>query len=109
MLKRKEYTREIHIERLSKLLDSNKALCNCCPSAKYYSGSNSSVKLWFNNPCNICCEFVGYKPRHTIDCPCMKLGDTEALNITLKKMEEEGIAINQSQTCREAETENHES
>ena len=90
---KKEYTREIHIKRLVATLSSNKTLCDSCPAAKNYSGNNSSVELWTNTPCTICADFVGYHPRHTVDCPCIRFGDEEAFDITIKKLIEEGITI----------------
>jgi hypothetical protein len=93
MTKKREYTREIHIKRLAAILNSNKTLCNCCPAAKYYNGNHNSVDLWTNNACLICADFVGYHPRHTVDCPCIRFGDQEAHNITLLKMEAEGYTV----------------
>jgi len=94
MLRKKEYTREIHIKRLTAILSSNKNVCMSCPAAKYYSGSNSCIDLWTNNACRICAEFVGVKYLGGLSCPCLKLGDEEeALNVTILKLEEEGITI----------------
>lgn len=93
MPRKREYTREIHIKRLAAILSSNKPLCNSCPAARYYSGNYNCVDLWTNNTCKICAEFVGYSPRHTVDCPCIRFGDEEAIDITILKLEEEGITF----------------
>jgi len=89
---KREYTTEIHIDRLVAILNS-KDLCNSCPAAKYYNGNHNCMDLWSNEPCAICCEFVGYRARYAVDCPCVKLGDIEAYDTTIKKLREVGITI----------------
>lgn len=93
MSRKKEYTREIHIKRLAAVLSSNKTLCSSCPAAKHYNGNHNSIDLWTNNACLICADFVGYYPKHTVECPCIKFGDEKAFEITIKKMEKEGYSI----------------
>jgi hypothetical protein len=93
MTRKKEYTREIHIERLAAILSGNKGLCNCCPAAKYYDANHNCVELWTNKACEICTEFVGINYHGQLGCPCLRYGDEEALNITIQKLEEEGITF----------------
>lgn len=91
MIKRKEYTKEIHIERLTAIIsDNEKVICNLCPAAIDYSSTSSCDILWSNNACRICTGFVGLS---IIYCPCIKLGEEEALKITLLKLEEEGVTF----------------
>ena len=91
MIEKKEYTTDMHIERLVEILSSDKEICSCCPATEDYSGRHSCSKFWTNSACEICMEFVGLTAG--IMCPCITLGEEEALKITLLKLEEEGITI----------------
>jgi len=93
MPRKREYTREIHIIRLASILSSNKILCKSCPAARYYSANFNCVELWTNKACKICTEFVGMNYADQLGCPCLRLGEEEALNITILKLEEEGITF----------------
>ena len=93
MSKPRKYTEEIHIDRLTTMLSGNRTICDSCPAARYYSGNNSCVEPWTNNPCRICAEFVGLEHNGGLSCPCMRLGDEEAYNTTIKKLEEIGIKL----------------
>jgi len=93
MARKREYTEDIHIDRLVAILSNNRILCNSCPAAKGYSGSHSCVELWTNDPCPICAEFVGVDYFRSIACPCIRLGDEEAYNITIQKLEEMGYTF----------------
>ncbi len=84
----KVYTREIHIERLRKMLNRKKP-CSCCPKGYRYTMFNSGP--WDNSDeaCKICKEFVGIPSGHKTTCPCYELGMDEAIEVTLAALEKE--------------------
>lgn len=92
----KTYTIEIHTKRLRKMLD--KGNCNLCPAASRFKPENSPEDLWTKKvfPCEVCLVFVGLKYDYSRlpafnDCPCTALGETRAIEITEKKLEEMGL------------------
>jgi hypothetical protein len=90
MIEKREYTKEIHIERLTAIISSNKKdIYNLCPAAIDYNNSsiNSFDMPWSNDACLICADFIG------VSCPCLKLEEDEVLEITLLKLKEEGITF----------------
>jgi len=91
MTRTREYTKEIHIKRLVKILSSNKPLCDSCPAAKFFSGSRNCTELWTNDPCEVCREFIELNTKYC--CPCIMLNSTGAYNITIQKLKEIGITF----------------
>jgi hypothetical protein len=90
MRKKKVYTKEIHIDRLTRMLKRKKP-CDCCPASKNYLGGPWN-ELWANAPdreiCNICRGFVGLSA-YGYQCPCHSLGQEEALRRTYLALEKE--------------------
>lgn len=85
----KTYTKEIHMQRVAKMLE-RKDPCGCCPAAPYYSyiGDWELSFVYDNDPCGICQRFLGKK---TENCPCVKYGKELAIEKTIKKLKEHGV------------------
>lgn len=93
----KKYTEKIHAERLLKILEK-KNPCGCCPASRGYATSVTAGDMWNEGP-KVCVEFVGlkYKNINWFDfmngirnCPCYKLGKSEAIKRTYISLEEKG-------------------
>ena len=67
----KEYTLDIHVERLERMLMKEDA-CSCCPASPRFSWSRINT-----SPCRVCMDFV--EVPHYRGCPCNVYGPTEAL------------------------------
>lgn len=92
MAKRK-YTEKIHAQRLLRMLEK-KDPCAHCPASEFFSGNNSAIDLWADepNPHKICNEFLDFPlgSYSTHMCPCHKFGRKEALKRTWIALEEKG-------------------
>ena len=89
MKKEKLYTREIHIDRLRKMLKRKKP-CSCCPRGYRYTMYNDGP--WDNSgeACDICLDFIGLGEfKGNVTCPCYELGEEEALKRTYLALEKE--------------------
>ena len=89
-----KYTKEIHEQRLRKMLDK-KEPCNCCPAGRGYQPDTFErwgVDVWYGDDgyavCSICRTFIGLKPRPSgvKRCPCLVLGKKRALMRTYEAL-----------------------
>jgi len=84
-MKKRKYTIKIHIYRL-KLILKKKKLRLHCPAAPKLSSSGDQEKLWSNNPCIVCTDFLNIKNRRM--CPCYKYRkDVDVREATFKAIE----------------------
>lgn len=91
--KREIYTEEIHVKRLKVMLEMADP-CGRCPASFDYSGCRCPQSVWHpsQNPCVICQKFIGLKQGNLLRayyrCPCHRLGEEEAIRLTIKAIEE---------------------
>ena len=91
-----KYTLKLHKHRLRLMLKRDN-ICELCPGRKGFNGQidawigdeRGRIRAWkydtVKGPCIICQDFVGIKNQ----CPCLALGEKEAMKRTLLKLEEE--------------------
>ena len=102
-----EYTEEIHVRRLKKLLNLENP-CDMttkpsCPAEKDLKWKYDNIKTierrgqrifeyrvdgYKNSPCNVCCGFISMMNKGV--CPCRELGKHEAIKRTWLALEEKG-------------------
>lgn len=90
-----EYTEKYHAKRLLKMFEK-KDPCNYCPTGLRFSASNSSIMCAQDSSigqyserrgvCIVCQDFVGIEA----ECPCMNLGQSEAIKRTWLALEAKG-------------------
>ena len=97
-----KYTEKIHAKRLLGMLNKNNP-CLCCPQERRY-GILAEGKAWedysnmpwqedlhnVDNACYICLEFLNIKQDGSEWCPCLILGEKEAIKRTWLALEEKG-------------------
>ena len=95
------YTRDIHAERLERMLNKNNP-CVYCPATPRFSQLQETENFWYvdyymfgedpNHPCRICRRFIGLKSRLNEDmykrCPCHTLGPEKAIKNSLKAIKQ---------------------
>jgi len=86
---RKEYTKQIHVEKLLELLNTRNPCKRCVAPLRHYPEFSSLDK------CSVCRKFVGLSSKFwynkpTPICPCLILGQAEAIKRTHLALEEGG-------------------
>ena len=84
----RKYTEKIHAERTMKMFEKEDP-CMLCPAGKrYQTGWEEYAEFMWSDassPCGICQEFV-----NTDGCPCITLGEREAIKRTWIVLEKKG-------------------
>jgi len=90
-----KYTEKIHAKRLLGMLNK-KNPCLCCPQERHYGINEHNDDMpWQedgdgDDACHICMEFVNTKQTDWKWCPCLILGEKEAIKRTWIALEEKG-------------------
>ena len=86
-----EYTTEIHVKRLKRMIELNGETCDQCPASEKFGIHNEPYKLWniHSEVCKLCSEFVGVPDMKFPKCPCHYYDTAEeTFRITLEKIKE---------------------
>jgi hypothetical protein len=83
----KKYTEKVHAKRLLAILASPNP-CIKCPGSSYYSEEGSPA----HGACFVCTNFIDHPKIGTgmFMCPCVYLGEEEAIKSTWIALEEKG-------------------
>jgi len=91
-----KYTEKIHATRLLGMLNK-KNPCMCCPQEKHYGLRHEYDDMpWqkaiegVDDACHVCLEFVNIKQEGGEWCPCLILGEKEAIKRTWIALEAKG-------------------
>lgn len=81
-----KYTEKIHAKRLLGML-KKKEPCLCCPAQLFYrKNTGEFIAKPQKSCCRICRIFVELER----GCPCLQLGDEEAIKLTWLALEKKG-------------------
>jgi len=83
------YTEEIHAERLLEVLLKNEP-CNHCIASENFDEYGRPWKLWDNETCQLCTNFVGLEYKYPFLCPCHALGHEKAIEKSWEALREKG-------------------
>jgi hypothetical protein len=87
MAEKREYTVRKHMLRVRRAIEQGLGEA-FCPAAPHLDWNRDFNERWTNDPCSICSGFVG-----TYGCPCISLGEDEALKLTKVKLHLHGYPV----------------
>ena len=87
----RKYTEKIHAARVKKMMEMGNPYMRCPAGKRYQTGWAYYNSIWSTNPrpCDICREFVNID----FGCPCIRLGEQEAIKCTWIALEKKGYNI----------------
>jgi hypothetical protein len=75
----REYTTRIHAARLLAMLRQGSISIKCPAAYRFFYEDMPNEGNWSNDPCKVCADFISCHTRRGIRCPCLVLGEEEAV------------------------------